>query len=66
MQECLEGGQGQLRKVVEELKIRQEGFERGHEQSRIGADGSSRKAIRDGGLWKFLTFRLIYPLSNQS
>ena len=33
---------------------------------RLGADGSSRKAIRDGGLWKFLTVRQIYPLSNQS
>ena len=31
----------------------------------VGADGSSREAIRDGGLWKFLTIRQIYPLSNQ-
>ena len=23
----------------------------------VGADGLSRKAIRDGGLWKFLTVR---------
>ena len=32
----------------------------------LGADGSSRKAIRDGGLWKFLTIRQIYLLGNQS
>ena len=32
----------------------------------LGADGLSRKAICDGGLWKFLTVRQIYPLSNQS
>ena len=32
----------------------------------LGADGLSRKAIRDGGLWKFLTVSQIYPLSNQS
>ena len=31
----------------------------------LGADGSSRKAIRQGGLWKFLTVRQTYPLSNQ-
>ena len=31
----------------------------------VGADGSYRKAIRNGGLWKFLTIRQIYPLSNQ-
>ena len=34
--------------------------------SLIGANGSSRKAIRNGGLWKFLTVRQIYPLCNQS
>ena len=32
----------------------------------LGADGSSRKAICDGGLWKFLNVRQIYPLINQS
>ena len=31
----------------------------------IGADGLSRKAIRNGGLWKFLNVCQIYPLSNQ-
>ena len=31
----------------------------------LGADGSIREAIRDGGLWTFLTVRQIYPLSNQ-
>ena len=35
------------------------------EQFNVGADGSSREAIRDGGLWKFLTVRQTYPLSNQ-
>ena len=30
----------------------------------VGADGSSREAIRQGGLWKFLTVRQTYPLSN--
>ena len=29
----------------------------------LGADGSSREAIRDGALWKFLTVRQIYPLT---
>ena len=31
----------------------------------VGADGSSREAIHDGGLWKFLTVRQIYLLSNR-
>ena len=31
----------------------------------VGADGSSREAIRDGGLWKFLTVRQIYLVSYQ-
>ena len=31
----------------------------------VGADGSNREAIRQGGLWKFLTVRQTYPLSNQ-
>ena len=31
----------------------------------VGADGSSREAIRRGGLWKFLTVRQTYPLGNQ-
>ena len=31
----------------------------------VGPDGLSREAIRQGGLWKFLTVRQTYPLSNQ-
>ena len=30
----------------------------------LGADGLSRKAIHDGGLWKLLTVRQTYLLSN--
>ena len=36
------------------------------QDSTVGANGSSCKAINAGGLWKFLTVRQIYPLSNQS
>ena len=32
----------------------------------LGADSSIRKAIRDAGLWEFITVRQIYPLINQS
>ena len=32
----------------------------------VGANGSNREAIHDGGLWKFLTVRQTYPLGNQS
>ena len=35
------------------------------DEDEVGADGSSCKAIRQGGLWKFLTVRQTYPLSNQ-